>query len=112
MKNIMLSSVVITLITFSGCNNSDKSSKESDMSKMSTDTTKKVAADNTHIVELTHTFNNVDAKLASSLKTVVDHYLHIKNALVNNDGKEATNGGKAMADALEKIDKSLLTADQ
>jgi hypothetical protein len=54
----------------------------------------------------------VDPKLAASLKTVVDHYLHIKNGLVNNSGDEAASGGKAMAEAIGKVDKSLLTAEQ
>jgi len=38
--------------------------------------------------------------------------LHIKNALVGNSGGEAASGGKAMAEAISKIDKSLFTAEQ
>jgi hypothetical protein len=78
---------------------------------MNMDTSTKVI-DTSSTTEVTHSFNTVDPKLAASLKTVVDHYLHIKNGLVNNSGSEAANGGKAMADAMNKVDKSLFTAEQ
>lgn len=111
MKKIFFAVSVIALILVTACNNNDKSSKGNDMSKMN-DTVKIATGDTTQIVEVTHSFNNVDPKLTASIKTIVDHYLHIKNALVNNSGSEAANGGKAMADAMSKVDKSLLTAEQ
>ena len=67
---------------------------------------------NTPTAEVTHTFTNVDPKLAASLKTVVDHYLHIKNALVDDNSKEAAKGGKEMAHAMSEVDKSLFKAEQ
>jgi hypothetical protein len=79
---------------------------------MNSDTTKMSAANAAQITEVTHSFTNVSPQLAASLKVVVDHYLHIKNALINNSGNEAASSGKAMADAISKVDKSLLTADQ
>jgi len=112
MKRILIVLIVIGAITFIACNNNNKSSKENDTSKMNSDTTKMSAADATQITEVTHSFTNVSPQLATSLKVVVDHYLHIKNALINNSGSEAANNGKAMVDAIGKIDKSLLTAGQ
>ena len=58
------------------------------------------------------TFNKVDAKAAAAIGEMVGHYLHIKNALANDNGKEAANGAKAMEKAISKLDKSLLTAEQ
>jgi len=112
MKKLIFGISAFSLITMSACNNTDKSSKENDVTKINVDTTKNVKADDKQITEVTPTFSNVDPKLSILLKTVVDHYLHIKNALVNNDGKEAANGGKGMDDAMTKIDKSLFTAEQ
>lgn len=57
-------------------------------------------------------YTNIDAKAAASFKEMVDHYLHIKNALANDNGSEAANGAKAMQAAISKLDKSLLTAEQ
>src|SRR5438552_8357311 len=111
MKRILVVSMAISAMAFAACNNTSNSSKENDMSKMNADTSRKVV-DTSAMKEVSHSFTNVDPKLASSLKSVVDHYLHIKNGLVNNSGSEAADGGKQMADALDKVDKSLFTAEQ
>ena len=42
----------------------------------------------------------------------MDHYLHIKNTLANDNGRETANGGKAMEQVMNKIDKSFFTSDQ
>jgi hypothetical protein len=98
-------------VIFTACNNGDKSSKKNDMPKRDMDTSKKVI-DTASMTEITHSFNNVDPKITASLKVVVDHYLHIKNALIDNRASDAADGGKAMADAMGKVDKSLFSADQ
>jgi len=112
MKRILIILTTVGTVTFAGCNNGSESSKEEGTSKMNADTTKMVKAETGPIAEVSPTFNNVDPKVSTSLKTVVDHYLHIKNALVDNSGREAASGGKAMAEAMAKIDKSLFTAEQ
>jgi len=112
MKRIAIVLMAVGAIAFTACKNGGKSSKENDISKKNADTAKMAKADNTPIAEVSPTYGNVDPKLAASLKTVVDHYLHIKNALVSNDGSDAASGGKEMADAMGKIDKSLFTAEQ
>jgi hypothetical protein len=111
MKKILFGISAFALIIIAACNNSDKSAKENDKSAMNMDTAQKVI-DTTSTTEVTHSFSNVDPTLASSIKAIVDHYLHIKNALVNNSGSDAADGGKAMANAISKVDKSLFTADQ
>jgi hypothetical protein len=110
MNKMLVLISAIALLSAVACNNSDKSSKETESSK--TDSLQSAKADTTKPVEVNHSFTNVDPTIASSIKTVVDHYLHIKNALVNDNGSDAADGGKAMAEALNKIDKSLMTAEQ
>jgi hypothetical protein len=46
------------------------------------------------LTTITPAFTDLDAKLLRDIKIIVDHYLHIKNALVNNSGGEAADGGK------------------
>lgn len=70
------------------------------------------ATDNNEIKEVAVTYTNVDVKAAASLKEIMDHYLHIKNALASDNGSEAANGGKAMEQVMSKIDKSFFTSDQ
>ena len=113
MKKIVFGLSAVVLVAFTSCNSgNNKSSEVQDSSKMNIDTTVSKAAESQKMAEVTHRFTDVDPKLAASLKPVVDHYLHIKNALVNNNGEEAASGGKAMAEALGKIDPSLFTTDQ
>ena len=110
MKSIIIISFSTALFV-SACNSGGKSEKQNDKSTMNMDTAQSATIDTTLAKEITHSFN-VDPELASSLKTVIDHYLHIKNALVNDDGHDAASGGKQMSDAIAKVDKSLFTAEQ
>ena len=80
---------------------------------MNKDTTQHAAAtDDKEVKAVAVTYTNVDAKDAASIKEIVDHYLHIKNALANDNGSEAASGAKAMEEAISKLDKSLLTSEQ
>lgn len=54
----------------------------------------------------------VNPKVATSIKEIVGHYLHLKNALVADNGENAATAGKAMVESIGKLDKSLLTAEQ
>jgi len=110
MKRTSIASI-IALFSLIACNNRQTSS-ETTATKTNVDSTKAISADTTEIVTVTPTFTNVDPKVAASLKTVVDHYLQIKDALVNASGDEAASGGKAMADVMSTVDKSLFTAEQ
>lgn len=106
---------LFAVITFTACNNGDKKDEHADhdMTAMGKDTPQQVAAtDEKEVKAVSVTYTNIEAKAAASLKETVDHYLHIKNALANDNGAEAATGAKAMEAALSKIDKSLLTAEQ
>ncbi|HUS02126.1 MAG TPA: DUF3347 domain-containing protein [Chitinophagaceae bacterium] len=47
-----------------------------------------------------------------SIDDIVTAYLRLKNALVNDNGTEAASAGKAISNALQKIDEAALTAEQ
>lgn len=105
---------IVSAFVFTACNNSSKNEHEGhDMNNMKTDTTQHVSAtDNKDIKTVVVVYTNVDANAAAGIKEIVDHYLHIKNALANDNAGEAANGAQAMEDAMGKLDKSLLTAEQ
>lgn len=54
----------------------------------------------------------VDAKVAASIDKMIEHYLHLKNALANDNSKDAAASGKEIVDAMKTLDKSLLTNEQ
>ena len=57
-------------------------------------------------------FTNVDAGVTSYMKTLLNNYLEIKNALASDNASGAASASGKMYAAMKSFDKSLLTADQ
>ena len=115
MKTIIMVWLSIATWMLVGC--ADKGTKKemtaAEMANMKTDSLVTTpAADEKEVKNTAVTFTNLDARLASGIKEIVSHYLHIKNALANDNASEAANGGKALNKAIGSIDKSLLTEEQ
>lgn len=58
------------------------------------------------------TMRFVDSKFASSIKDIVDNYLLLKNALINDKSKDAATVGTVLVGVLDSVDTSLLTVEQ
>ncbi|MEO5995786.1 MAG: DUF3347 domain-containing protein [Chitinophagaceae bacterium] len=86
-------------ISFAACNNDNNSAKGSNAK----------TTDSTAIQTPAAPIN--EAK-ANPLKETLSAYLQIKNGLANENGKDAASGGKALVDAIGKVDKTKFTADQ
>ncbi|MDP4263677.1 MAG: DUF3347 domain-containing protein [Bacteroidota bacterium] len=114
MKKYRFAAIAIALVIFSACNSHDNKSPESKgMDNKKTDTAQQAAATNEKEVKvITAIYPQLDAGAAASIKAIVDHYLHIKNALTSDNGSEAAGGGKAMEEVIRKMDKSLFTVEQ
>jgi len=115
MKKLFFGIVAIGAITIAACNGSSskKETEKHDMNSMNKDTAQHATTtDDKDIKVVPVTYTNVDAKVAVSIKEIVDHYLHIKNALAADNSSEAASGAKAMGSAISKLDKSLLTVEQ
>lgn len=56
--------------------------------------------------------SGVDARILTSIKEIVGDYLQLKNALTSDNTKMAAAAGKAMVEAILKVDKSLLAGKQ
>lgn len=115
MKKIFFGLLAFSAIFITSCDNdnSKNETEKHDINSMSNDSAghvKDTADKDVKIVKVA--FTNVDATATASLKEIVDHYLHIKNALTTDNGREAASGAKAMKTAIRKLDKSLLTAEQ
>lgn len=115
MNKIFFNVLAISTLTLAACNNGGSKNEQEghDMNNMNKDTTQHAATtDDKEVKVIAITYTNMDAKAAASIKEIVDHYLHIKNALANDNSSEAANGANAMEAAISKLDKSLLTAEQ
>ncbi len=112
MKKIFFSIFGISAIIFVACNSrGNKNNHEGHEMNKDTVQHSTVSGDkDVKVVPVTYT--NVDEKAAASIKEILDHYLHVKNALANDNGSESAAGAKAMDKAISKLDKSLLSAEQ
>jgi hypothetical protein len=112
MKTKLIIFLPILIVVFMACNSSEKKTEHEGHDSTPTTEQHPTTADDKEVKSVAITFSNIDAKVASSLKEVVNHYIHIKNALANDNADEAASGGRAMEKALKNIDKSLFTAEQ
>ncbi|MBK5269771.1 MAG: DUF3347 domain-containing protein [Bacteroidia bacterium] len=113
MKKLILILSATAGITFVSCNNN--ASSKDDQSMMNHDE-KMPIQDNTmadkDVKMVAPTFTNMDPAVSSNMKSMVQDYLAIKNALTNSNESEAASAAGKMYDVLKGFDKSLLTADQ
>jgi hypothetical protein len=89
--------IAIVAATFTACNNNSDQSKE---------TTKSIDTTQTNMQA-----TKPEVKPASA-NEVVTNYLQLKNALTNDNAKDAAAAGKAVSEAIQKIDGASLTAEQ
>ena len=97
MKTIILG-VALAAATFISCSENNNASKESTAGISDTIQTN-VQGDDT-------------AKKPALSKELIAGYLHLKNALANDEGKEAATAGKAVSIAIQRMDHEPLTAVQ
>jgi hypothetical protein len=101
MKNT-LCAIATGVITLVACN--DQKSKVNE--------TGSVKKDTVNAASITDTATKAGKETTSSMGSIVKGYLQIKNALANDNGTEAANGGNALMTAFKSFDESALTADK
>lgn len=99
MKTLFIAAVALSAISFSACNGNNNSAN--DNSKTG----------NTAVAQAPATTKETKSSSAP-LSDLTAAYLQIKNGLANDNGNDAASGGKAFGDALAKVDKSSMSADQ
>ena len=60
----------------------------------------------------TQTKVSTDTKATIAYKEIIDSYLRLKNALTNDNSKDAAKAGVTLEAALKNLDKSLLTPEE
>lgn len=105
MKNKIIG-IAIIAITAAGCNNGSNDTTEKD--KKMDDTTQ---VSNSPAKE-GPTSTNADTKVDGSMQGMVSQYLKMKNALANDNGKDAASAGDAFLESMGRMDKVSLTAEK
>ncbi len=104
MKNLIIG-IAIAATTLAACNSGTNNSAEN---KKMDDTTK---VDNSMAKDAT-TANNATPKADGAMQEMISQYLQIKNALANDNGKDAASAGNAFVESMGKMEKTSLTADK
>ena len=105
MKKIIFGISVIA-ITAASCNSGNNNTSEAN--KKMDDTTQ---VSNSPATEVSAS-NNKDTKTDGSMKEMVAQYLQMKNALANDNGKDAAGAGKAFVESMGNMDKASLTTEK
>ncbi|MCW3092308.1 MAG: hypothetical protein JWP81_3377 [Ferruginibacter sp.] len=112
MKKIFFPALAAIALLLAACNNNPKTETEA-KDNINKDTVHPaMTMDDSDIDTVAIRYPAIDAIAAASIKKIIDAYLAVKNALVNDKASEAANGAKAMQGYFAKLDKSLLTAEQ
>lgn len=112
MKKLSIVFLALIVITFFSCNNNstpkeDTSSLNKDSVSMQGNTTT-----DKDITMLSATFTSVDPGVSVFMKSLVQNYLAVKNALTNTNESAAAAASAKIVMAIKGFDKSLLTAEQ
>lgn len=114
MNKLIYGLIIITAIVFTSCNDNKIISHEAHHASHSGDSsTPHAAATEMHEIKtIPVLFKNADPAISSALKTIIGHYLSIKNALASDNPGEAAAAAKSFTEILAGIDKSRFSAEQ
>ena len=102
MKSLFFA-IAISTISLAACNNTgNQSNNENKMAADTTPTETNTAS----------TSASGNTQSTSSINGIVSSYLQLKNALANDNGKDAATAGSAMVSAFKNFDQSSLPADK
>ena len=93
--------IAIFAISLSACNSDNKTSEK-----------EAIKNDTTQNNSSAMSSNKRDESVDGSMREMVNQYLQIKNALANDNGKDAAAAANAYVESMGKMDKNSLTADK
>ena len=112
MKKSILVFAAASLVIIS-CNSNSSSNTES--AKMSHDNETAISGNDNignDVKKITPIFTDVNSYISSFMKSLVQNYLSIKNALVKNDECAAATASSQLKNEMKNLDKRLFTAGQ
>ena len=113
MKKIIPVLAAVAAILFVSCNSNSSSgdAKSNVPKKDSVPVQSNVVAD-PDVKKVPVSFTNIDPGVTVYMKEMVQNYLAVKNALIDNNGSGAASSSNKISAAMKTFDKSLLSAEQ
>ncbi len=113
MKKIIPFFIALAAITFISCNgNTSPGESQETVNKKDSMPIQQNSNSATDVKTVPVSFTNIDADVTVFMKEVVQNYLAIKNALIDNNGSGAASASNKISAAMKTLDKSLLSAVQ
>jgi hypothetical protein len=110
MKKTILSAIAMAFVLVS-CNQKNKEVETTNTPMMENDSTMNM--ENSTMTMDNNTEKSASAKNSNaSINEVVANYLKLKNALVNDNSKEAANSGNALIATIGKVDMNSISKEQ
>ena len=104
---------LLTILAFAayltGCNNEQADNQEKDKTVTENKTS---GPKEENVQTIKPTFTVLEENVSAHIKSLFDHYAHVKTALVNGNTSEASSGANIIVQAIKTFDKSLLPAEQ
>jgi len=113
MKKIIPIIIAIAAIIFVSCNgNTSPGESQEKVNKKDSMPIQKNNDTATDVKTVPVSFTNIDPAVTVYMKEMVQNYLDVKNALIDNNGSGAASASNKIAAAMKNFDKSLLSAEQ
>jgi hypothetical protein len=110
MKNIIFTTVAMAFVMVS-CNQKNKQTETTNTPMMENDSTMNME-NSTMTMEKNTEKSKSDQSSNASINEIVANYLKLKNALVNDNSKEAANSGNALVATIGKVDMNSISKEQ
>lgn len=113
MKKIIPVLAAVLAMIFVSCNSNSSSSEDKSNvpKKDSVPVQSNIVAD-PDVKTVPVSFTNIDPAVTVYMKEMVQNYLAVKNALIDNNGSGAASASNKISAAMKTFDKSLLSAEQ
>lgn len=112
MKKLLLIFTVAAFGFISCNNNASKTEENTSMNNMDSMPMQPDVTTEADIKIVSASFSNVDPTVSAFMKTMVQNYIDVKNALIGENESAAKSASDKMHTAMKSFDKSLLTAEQ
>jgi uncharacterized protein (DUF885 family) len=112
MKKLTLLFAVAAFVLISCNSNSSKTEDHSKMNHNDSMPMQDNAMADKDVKMVTATFGNIDPAVSAFMKSLLQNYIDVKNALTNGDESAAKSASDKMSAAMKGFDKSLLSAEQ
>lgn len=112
MKQLFISFIAMSAIVLTSCGNNETSSKDPHANHNMPEQKEAVTETDSDVETVAVTYTSVDPKIKSALSSIMNNYFEVKNALVSDNSKGASEAAAKLSTSIKSLDKSYFAADQ